>query len=94
MTHLPPPTTQKQEVLFELLKHKSISVRQVLLDTGILNPKARLSELRTLYNLPIATIWVETKNKYDRRIKYGTWELLDKPLGEKIYLRLISEEKR
>ena len=57
------PLTQLQEVLYELLKNDSITVRQMIFDTGILNIKARIHDLRLKYNLEIETEMVKHKNK-------------------------------
>jgi hypothetical protein len=40
------PTTQTQEMLYLLLKRKSITRMQVLNECGMLNPTARIANLR------------------------------------------------
>ncbi len=81
------PETQMQEVLYELLSNKKITVRQMMADTGILNLSARISNLRLIYHIDIETTEIETKNKFDRKIFYGEWTIDDdeKEYAESVY---------
>ena len=84
------PLTQLQEVLYELLTNDFISVRQILSETGILNPKARISELRLDHNLSIETEMVKVENKYGRKVSFGQWRLTDKETALLTYKKLQS----
>ena len=85
------PLTQLQEVLYELLTNDFISVRKILSDTGILNPKARISELRLDHNLSIETEMVKVLNKYGRKVSFGQWKLTDKETALTTYKKLQYE---
>ena len=85
------PLTQLQEVLYELLKNDSITVRQMIFDTGILNIKARIHDLRLKYNLEIETEMVKHKNKYGRKCVFGQWKLTDKKTALTTYKKLQYE---
>ncbi len=52
MKILPLPQNQLQEVLYKLLTNQTISVRQMMADTGILHPKARILDLRRIGKSP------------------------------------------
>ena len=86
------PLTQLQEVLYELLTNDFISVRQILSDTGILNPKARISELRLDHKLSIETEMVKVLNKYGRKVSFGQWKLTDKETAYELYLKLQEND--
>jgi hypothetical protein len=91
MKNLPLPNSQLQEVFRELLLNDFISVRQMMADTGILNIKARISELRRI-GLPIATDMVSVTNKYGRSARFGQWHLKPeaKQKAKEIYLNLLK----
>jgi len=82
------PKNQTAEVLYFLLNSKSIDFSYIYAMTGILNLSARLSNLRLDYGLDIPCITIETKNKFGRKISYGTWMLTDKDLGRIIYSKI------
>lgn len=79
------PKNQTAEILYCLLNYDYISFRSIFEETGILNLSARISNLRLDYNLDIPCTEVEVKNKFGRKIKYGTWKLTDKQQGRVIY---------
>jgi hypothetical protein len=87
------PLTQLQEVLYELLSKESISVKQMMADTGILNIKARISDLRLKYNLSIDTEMVKVQNKYGRKVSFGQWRLTDKETALLTYKKLQEDDK-
>ena len=87
------PLTQLQEVLYELLSKESISVKQMMADTGILNIKARISDLRLKYNLSIDTEMVKVQNKYGRKVSFGQWKLTDKENALLTYKKLQQDDK-
>jgi hypothetical protein len=82
---LSPPVNQKMEVLHELLLHKKVSRKDFLLSTGILNPTARLSELRNEHFLTIKTNTITVENKFGRKAHFAEWSLPDKTNALKIY---------
>ena len=86
------PLTQLQEVLYELLSKESISVKQMMADTGILNIKARISDLRLKYNLSIDTEMVKVQNKYGRKVSFGQWRLTDKETALLTYKKLQEDD--
>lgn len=86
--NLPPPINQKMEVLHELLINDSVCRRELLLSTGILNPTARLSELRNDHLLPIKTATITVKNKFGRNAYFGQWSLENKQTGIELYKKL------
>lgn len=86
--YLHPPKTQLQEVLYELLNKNSINVRQMMDDTGILNIKARISDLRLVYNVGIDTEMIDQKNKHGRKCRFGSWKLTDKKNALLTYYKL------
>jgi len=84
------PTTQLQEMLFTLLSEKTSTRRSVLLGCGILNPTARISDLRNDYFLNIRCEKIKVENKYGRKITYGSWKLVDKNKGLEVYKKLTK----
>jgi len=88
---LPKPKTQVTEVLYMLLTRESINVRQMMFDTGILNLTARISDLRTKYNIDIICQDIKTKNKFERKISYGQWMLSNKEHAKEVYLKIIKK---
>ena len=85
---LSPPVNQKMEVLHELILHNNISRRDFILSTGILNPTARLSELRNEHFLPIKTTTITVENKFGRKAYFGQWSLENKKIGIELYKKL------
>jgi hypothetical protein len=82
------PKNQTAEVLYFLLQVDKITFSYIYAMTGILNLSARLSNLRLDYGLEIPCVEVETKNKFGRKISYGTWSLKDKESGRIIYSKI------
>jgi hypothetical protein len=72
------PTNQLAEVLYLLLKNKSVTRRSALLDTGILNVPARIMDLRNIHHIPIVLTRVAAVNKFGRGVNYGSWSILNK----------------
>ncbi len=93
MKILPLPQNQLQEVLYELLTNQTISVRQMMADTGILHPKARILDLRRI-GLNIETEMVKVRNKYGRSAKFGQWSIPqdEKEKATNLYLKLQSND--
>jgi hypothetical protein len=60
----------------------------MMADTGILNIKARISDLRLKYNLSIDTEMVKVQNKYGRKVSFGQWKLTDKETALLTYNKL------
>jgi len=86
--NLATPKNQTAEVLFFLLKEEQINFSYIYAMTGILNLSARLSNLRLDYGLNIPCQEIETKNKFGRKISYGTWKLTDKDQGRIVYSKI------
>ena len=84
------PTNQLQEVLYSLLTMDSISVKQMMNDTGILNLSARMSDLKHKHNVIIEIKEVKTVNKHGREISYGTWKLKDRISAREVYDTLFD----
>lgn len=82
------PKNQTAEILYFLLTSVSIDFSYIYAMTGILNLSARLSNLRLDYGLDIPCQEVEAKNKFGRKISYGTWTLTDKDQGRIIYSKI------
>lgn len=82
------PKNQTAEILYFLLHNDSINFSYIYTETGILNFSARISDLRLNYGLEIPCTEVETKNKFGRKISYGTWKLIDKEAGRIIYSKI------
>lgn len=71
------PVNQLAEVLYLLLKNKSITRKSAVLDTGILNVSARIADLRTKYNINVICTKISTTNKFGRNVNYGSWSILN-----------------
>ena len=69
------PVNQITEVMYMLLTRKSINVRQMMFDTGILNLTARISDIRIKYGVDIVCEKQIVKNKFGRKISFGKWTL-------------------
>ena len=82
------PKNQTAEVLYFLLKCEQITFSYIYTMTGILNLSARLSNLRLDYGLDIPCVEKQVKNKFGRKISYGTWSLTDKEQGRIIYSKI------
>lgn len=81
------PKNQNAEVLYELLNRPCIDRRNILLDTGILNPTARIAELRIQHGINIDCDYIKTRNKHKRTIRYGLWSIKpeDKAFAAEVY---------
>lgn len=86
--NLATPKNQTAEILYCLLNYDKITFRQVFQETGIVNLGARISNLRLDYGLDIPCTEIETKNKFGRKISYGSWSLIDKEQGRIIYSKI------
>lgn len=86
--NLATPKNQTAEVLYYLLICDKIDFSYIYLNTRILNLSARISNLRLDYGLEIPCVEVETKNKFGRKISFGTWSLKDKEQGRIIYSKI------
>jgi len=82
------PKNQTAEVLYFLLQVDKIDYSYIYWQTGILNLSARISDLRLNYGLDIPCLEIETKNKFGRKISYGSWSLKDKEQGRIIYSKI------
>lgn len=91
MEKLELPKTQKAEMLYELLTKENITFKSIYLETGIINLGARLSDLRLDHDLILPCVWVETYNKHNRLIRYGSWKLVNKELGLQVYKKINKE---
>jgi hypothetical protein len=69
------PTNQVAEVLYEILNNVSVSRKDILISTGVLNPTARIADLRIRHGIDITCENVKTKNKFSRSVTYGTWSI-------------------
>lgn len=78
------PKNQTAEVLYELLTHKSITRRELFLNTDILSPTSRITDLRKL-GLEILCEHKNVKNKHGRSVTFGSWSLSDREEGLKVY---------
>ncbi len=85
------PQSQLQEVLYFLLTRKTISCRQMMFDTYILNLSARLSDLKLDHGIEIKMTKTHRTNKFDRKISYGTWGLVDREHALEVYKKLTDE---
>jgi hypothetical protein len=85
------PTTQTQEMLYLLLKRKSITRMQVLNECGMLNPTARIANLRNKYGIDVECTPIKRKNKFGRAITYGSWSIKNKAKAENIYKKMLQD---
>lgn len=90
MRKLPKPTSQTQEVLYELINRISIDRRSMMLSCGVLNLTARISNLR-YKGIAIKTTEIETINKFGREISYAQYSLHSKKDAIKAYMRMIQK---
>ena len=82
------PKNQTAEVLFELLNNKAITRRTIMIECGILNVCARITDLRLKHNVPITCNYIQTKNKHNRIVRYGSWSLENKKQAKEVYLKI------
>jgi len=69
------PKNQTAEVLYELLNNAPITRASILRSTGVLNPTARIADLRIRYGVNVTCEKINTKNKFLRPISYGSWSI-------------------
>lgn len=79
------PKNQTSEVLNLLLKSKQTSLN--LISNGILNPGARIANLRAM-GVNIICNYYQTINKFGRLVKFGEFSILNKKDSRKIYTRI------
>lgn len=82
------PKNQTAEVLYELLNSKAITRRTIMIECGILNVCARITDLRLKHNVPITCNYIQTKNKHNRTVRYGSWSLENKKQAKEVYLKI------
>lgn len=85
---LPKPTSQNQEVLFELIKRVSIDRPYMMMTCHVFNLTARISNLRNM-GVSIETITKVGKNKFGREVKYCRYCLRDKKKAIELYRSII-----
>lgn len=69
------PTNQTAEILYEILNNPSVSRKDILISTGVLNPTARIADLRIRHGLNIQCERASVRNKFSRKISYGLWSI-------------------
>lgn len=69
------PTNQVAEILYELINNSPISRKDILISTGVLNPTARIADLRIRHGIDITCESVKTRNKFSRQVTYGMWSI-------------------
>jgi hypothetical protein len=79
------PTNQLSEVLYLLIEGKKTTLD--LVKFGILNPSARISNLRAK-GVNILCEKVNHVNKFSRKINYGLFILLNKKDARLIYTKI------
>lgn len=79
------PKNQTSEVLNLLLTEKQTSL--ALISNGILNPGARIANLRAM-GVNILCSYFSTTNKFGRAVKYGEFSILNKKDSRKIYTQI------
>lgn len=84
------PKNQIAEVLYEILNNDSVSRKDILISTGVLNPTARIADLRIRYGLNIHCERVSVLNKFSRSVSYGTWSI--KEQADKDSARLVYNQ--
>jgi len=91
MNNLPQPQSQRQEVLYYLLKRFKIDRRQMMLDCSVYNLPDVIMKLRDRHGLPIETKKVQVENKFGREVEFGEYYLTDKKKGRKVYEQLQNQ---
>lgn len=92
MKKIPQPQSQRQEVLYELIKRINIDRRQMMLSCGVLNLPDQIMHLRNRYGLKINLTKLKTKNKFDREVEFGQYTLTEKKEASKIYLKMQQDQ--
>jgi hypothetical protein len=88
MRKLQQPTSQIQEVLFELLQRLYIDRKTMIVSCGVHNLTARISNLRAK-GVKIISVPIKVKNKFDRTVVFYQYRLADKKHAIDIYERMI-----
>ena len=83
------PTSQTAETLWLLLMKQTITTKLLFLEANILNPTARISNLRKK-GLEIKCIDKKFTNKFGREGKYGLYRLIHKDKGIELYKQLLK----
>jgi len=63
---------QRKRIKAHLEQGKSLTRIQALTELGILNPTARISELRS-NGYPITTTMIDVVNRYDEKVQVAQW---------------------
>lgn len=84
---LQPPKNQTSEVLYELLTNACINRRDILINTGILNVTARISDIRR-YGVVVECKMIEVLNKHKRKVKFGQWSVVDNKKNREVYNKI------
>lgn len=79
------PTNQTSEVLYLLLQGKQTTFD--LVKNGILNPSARISNLRAK-GVDILCHKIDHVNKFSRKINYGMFTILNRKDARLIYTKI------
>jgi hypothetical protein len=79
------PTSQSSEVLYLLLEGKKTTMD--FFKNGIMNPTARISDLRSL-GVQIICDKVDHVNKFGRKINYGQFTILNTTESLEIYKKI------
>ncbi|MFY8127643.1 MAG: hypothetical protein ACOVMM_04650 [Chitinophagaceae bacterium] len=92
MPKLPQPNSQTTAILKALISTKGISER----DTNYNGFRARISELRLDYSLPIKKKMIDFKNAFGRNSKYS-FHFIEKENKKQLidlYLKMIKDDKK
>lgn len=92
MKKIPQPQSQRQEVLYELIKRINIDRRQMMLSCGVLNLPDQIMHLRNRYGLKINLTKLKTENKFGREVEFGQYTLTEKKEASKIYLKIQQDQ--
>lgn len=93
MRKVPPPQSQIQEVLYELLNRLHIDRQSMMLSCGIFNLPARILDLRNK-GVSIISNKVQTVNKFGREIEFIRYSIPNKIHAREIYHQLqLNHEK-
>lgn len=87
------PENQIQEVLYYLIKRISIDRRQMILSAGVLNLPDNIMKLRREHGLTIDLKMIEVTNKFERKVSYGQYTLLNKKEAAAIYKKMQDKQK-
>ncbi len=91
MKKIPPPESQIQEILFELINRLFVDRKTMMLSSGVLNLTAQISNIRNK-GINIASNEVTTTNKFNREVKFVRYSLKDKKEAVKVYLNMKKNQ--